>query len=58
MTEGVCGWRLAVRKMQPFPKIRVTGDGHRDTGFSGASRSAFGCRLRIPAAEGREADGR
>jgi len=30
--------------------FRVTGDGHRGIGFSGASRSAFGSRLRVPAA--------
>jgi hypothetical protein len=31
----------------------VTGDGHQGIGFSGASRSAFGSRLRVPAADGR-----
>jgi hypothetical protein len=34
----------------------VTGDGHRGISLSGASRSAFGSRLRIPAAEGQDAE--
>jgi len=34
----------------------VTGVGHRGIGLSGASRSAFGGRLQVPAADGREAD--
>jgi hypothetical protein len=36
--------------------LRVTGDGHRGTSLSGISRSAFGSRLQVPAADGREAD--
>ncbi len=36
--------------------LRVTGVGHRGISLSGASRSAFGSRLQVPAADGREAD--
>jgi hypothetical protein len=37
-------------------QFRVTGDGHRVVGLSGINRSAFGSRLRVPAADGREAE--
>ena len=31
---------------------RMSGDGHRGLGLSGASHSTFGSRLQIPAADG------
>jgi len=34
----------------------VTGDGHQGIGLSGVSCSAFGSRLRVPAADGRKAE--
>jgi hypothetical protein len=34
----------------------VTGDDHQGLSHSGFSRSAFGRRLQVPAADGREAD--
>jgi len=37
---------------------RVSGAGHRGISPSGVSRSAFGSRLRVPAADGRDADSR
>ena len=46
--KGGSGWRLADGKM--LGVFRVTGDGHRGIGFSGASCLAFGSRLRVPAA--------
>jgi hypothetical protein len=36
--------------------FRVTGDSRQDIGLSAASRSAFGSRLQLPAADGRKAD--
>ena len=36
--------------------LRVTGAGHRGTSLAGIGRSAFGSRLQVPAADGREAD--
>ena len=35
---------------------RVTGDSHQGIGLSGVSCSAFGSRLRVPAADGRKAE--
>ena len=39
------------REFASFIILRVTGDGHQGIGLSGISRSAFGSRLRAPAAE-------
>ena len=35
---------------------KVTGDSHQGIGLSGVSCSAFGSRLRVPAADGRKAE--
>ena len=37
---------------------RMSGDGHLGLSLSGVSCSAFGSRLRAPAADGRDADAR
>ena len=36
--------------------FQVTGDSHQGIGLSGVSCSAFGSRLRVPAADGRKAE--
>ncbi len=36
--------------------LRVSGDGHQRISYSGSCHSAFGSRLQVPAADGREAD--
>jgi hypothetical protein len=36
--------------------LRVSGDGHQGISPSGVSRSAFSRRLRVPAADGQDAD--